>query len=99
MPRSRATSRLSADSEVEILIEQDGIGRTMQFAEVLVEPGAPVGSLQRARISDHDGRRLIGRGGCVSGADVKKEKGLLGRLLGGKTGERRGRRSCCEGRA
>jgi threonylcarbamoyladenosine tRNA methylthiotransferase MtaB len=49
------------DSEAEILMEHDGVGRTMQFAEVLVEPGAPVGSLQRARICDHDGRRLKGR--------------------------------------
>jgi len=48
-------------SEAEILMEQDGAGRTMQFAEVLVEPGAPVGSLQRAKICAHDGRRLTGR--------------------------------------
>jgi threonylcarbamoyladenosine tRNA methylthiotransferase MtaB len=48
-------------TETEILIEQAGVGRTAQFAEVLVEPGAAVGSLQRARIWDHDGRRLKGR--------------------------------------
>jgi threonylcarbamoyladenosine tRNA methylthiotransferase MtaB len=48
-------------TETEILIEQAGVGRTAQFAEVLVEPGTAVGSLQRARIWDHDGRRLKGR--------------------------------------
>jgi threonylcarbamoyladenosine tRNA methylthiotransferase MtaB len=57
---SRYLDRLQ-DCETEILIEQDGVGRTAQYAEVLVEPGSAVGSLQRARIWDHDGRRLKGR--------------------------------------
>ena len=60
------TSYLEAQqgTETEILIEQDGVGRTAQFAEVLVEPAAHVGTFTKVRISDHDGRRL--RGGVVA---------------------------------
>jgi threonylcarbamoyladenosine tRNA methylthiotransferase MtaB len=49
-----------AGSEVDLLMEQDGIGRTPQFAEVCVPRGVPVGSLVRARVAGHDGRRLMG---------------------------------------
>jgi len=48
-------------SEVEVLMERDGIGRTRQFAEVCVNAAAdPPGSLVRARVAGHDGRRLSG---------------------------------------
>jgi threonylcarbamoyladenosine tRNA methylthiotransferase MtaB len=60
---ARALSRFlaaQAGSEVEVLMERDGLGRTRQFAEVCVAAANPPGSLVRARIAGHDGRRLSG---------------------------------------
>jgi threonylcarbamoyladenosine tRNA methylthiotransferase MtaB len=47
-------------SEVEVLMEREGIGRTRQFAEVKVPDGNLPGSLVCARVAGHDGRRLCG---------------------------------------
>ena len=49
-----------AGSEVEVLMERDGIGRTRQFAEVCIDATDPPGSLLRARVAGHNGRRLSG---------------------------------------
>jgi len=49
-----------AGSEVELLIEQDGVGRTRQFAEMRVPTAVAAGALVRARVSGHDGQRLSG---------------------------------------
>jgi threonylcarbamoyladenosine tRNA methylthiotransferase MtaB len=49
-----------AGSEVEVLMERDGIGRTRQFAEIQLPTAEPLGSLLRARVAGHDGRRLSG---------------------------------------
>ena len=49
-----------AGSEVELLIEQDGVGRTRQFAEMRLPTAVAAGSLVRARVSGHDGQRLSG---------------------------------------
>jgi len=60
---ARALSRFlaaQAGAEVEVLMERDGLGRTRQFAEVCVAAANPPGSLVRARIDGHDGRRLSG---------------------------------------
>jgi len=45
---------------VEVLIEQSGIGRTPHFAEARLNGSDPSGALIKARITSHDGRRLIG---------------------------------------
>jgi threonylcarbamoyladenosine tRNA methylthiotransferase MtaB len=64
--REKGTQALSrfldaqAGSEVEVLMERDGIGRTRQFAEVQLPTADPLGSLVRARVAGHDGRRLSG---------------------------------------
>lgn len=65
--RSQGEERLArhlgsqVGSVVEVLMEQDGIGRTPQFAEVsLGKVAAAPGALLRARITGHDGRRLAG---------------------------------------
>lgn len=65
--RSQGEERLArhlgsqVGSVVEVLMEQDGIGRTPQFAEVsLGKAAAAPGALLRARITGHDGRRLAG---------------------------------------
>ena len=65
--RSQGEERLACHlgsqvgSVVEVLMEQDGIGRTPQFAEVsLGKVAAAPGALLRARITGHDGRRLAG---------------------------------------
>jgi threonylcarbamoyladenosine tRNA methylthiotransferase MtaB len=64
--REKGTDSLSrflatqTGSEVEVLMERDGIGRTRQFAEVHLPSAAPSGALVRARIDGHDGRRLTG---------------------------------------
>jgi threonylcarbamoyladenosine tRNA methylthiotransferase MtaB len=47
-------------SEVEVLIEQDGVGRTRQFAEMKLSGVIAGGALVRARVDGHDGRRLSG---------------------------------------
>jgi threonylcarbamoyladenosine tRNA methylthiotransferase MtaB len=49
-----------AGSEVELLIEQDGVGRTRQFAEMRLPTAIAAGALVRARVSGHDGQRLSG---------------------------------------
>jgi threonylcarbamoyladenosine tRNA methylthiotransferase MtaB len=49
-----------AGSEVEVLIERDGVGRTRQFAEIRLPAAVAPGALLRARVSGHDGRRLSG---------------------------------------
>jgi threonylcarbamoyladenosine tRNA methylthiotransferase MtaB len=49
-----------AGSEVELLIEQDGVGRTRQFAEMRLPTAVAAGALVRARVSGHDGQRLSG---------------------------------------
>ena len=49
-----------ANSEVQLLVEKGGIGRTPQFAEMRVPPAIPAGALVRARVSGHDGQRLAG---------------------------------------
>ncbi len=46
--------------EIEILIENDRVGRTPHFAEVELASTGPVGSLARALVTGHDGRRLTG---------------------------------------
>jgi threonylcarbamoyladenosine tRNA methylthiotransferase MtaB len=49
-----------ADSEVELLMENDGVGRTRQFAEMRLPTAIAAGSLVRARVRGHDGQRLAG---------------------------------------
>ena len=49
-----------AGTEVELLVEKGGIGRTRQFAEMRVPAAVPAGALVRARVSGHDGQRLSG---------------------------------------
>ena len=49
-----------ANSEVQLLVEKGGVGRTPQFAEMRVPAAIPAGALVRARVSGHDGQRLSG---------------------------------------
>ena len=49
-----------ANSEVQLLVEKGGVGRTPQFAEMRVPAAIPAGALVRARVSGHDGQRLAG---------------------------------------
>lgn len=49
-----------AGSEVEVLIEQDGVGRTRQFAEIRLNGEAAAGAMVRAHVSGHDGQQLSG---------------------------------------
>jgi threonylcarbamoyladenosine tRNA methylthiotransferase MtaB len=49
-----------AGSEVEVLMERDGVGRTRQFAEIRLPAAVPPGALLRARVNGHDGQRLSG---------------------------------------
>jgi len=49
-----------AGTDVEVLIENGGIGRTPHFAEVEIALDHVPGTVQRARTLKHDGRRLIG---------------------------------------
>jgi threonylcarbamoyladenosine tRNA methylthiotransferase MtaB len=64
--RAKGTSALSrflgahAGSEVEILVEQDGVGRTRQFAEMRLADPVAAGAIVRARVRGHDGQRLAG---------------------------------------
>jgi threonylcarbamoyladenosine tRNA methylthiotransferase MtaB len=46
--------------EVELLIEQDGMGRTPQFAEAGIKQNIAIGQIVQARVTGHAGRRLIG---------------------------------------
>jgi threonylcarbamoyladenosine tRNA methylthiotransferase MtaB len=48
------------NSEVQLLVEKGGVGRTPQFAEMRVPAAIPAGALVRARVSGHDGQRLAG---------------------------------------
>ena len=45
---------------IEIIMENESIGRTPHFAEVRVDRTAPAGSVRWAKIGRHDGRRLDG---------------------------------------
>jgi threonylcarbamoyladenosine tRNA methylthiotransferase MtaB len=47
--------------EVEVLMERVSLGRTPQFAELSLEESASVGQIVRARVTGHNGRRLIGK--------------------------------------
>ncbi len=47
-------------SEVEVLMERDGLGRTRHFAEIRLTAPVPPGELLRARVNGHDGQRLSG---------------------------------------
>jgi threonylcarbamoyladenosine tRNA methylthiotransferase MtaB len=64
--RDKGTATLSrfldrhANSEVQLLVEKGGVGRTPQFAEMRVPAAIPAGALVRARVSGHDGQRLSG---------------------------------------
>jgi len=49
-----------AGTEVDILIEQSGVGRTRQFAEMRIDAEMAAGALVRARVKGHDGQRLSG---------------------------------------
>lgn len=49
-----------AGREVELLIENGGIGRTRQFAEMRTPPTLDAGTLVRARVTGNDGQRLSG---------------------------------------
>ncbi len=49
-----------AGAEAEVLVERSGLGRTRQFAEICLPAADPPGSVVRARINGHDGRRLSG---------------------------------------
>jgi threonylcarbamoyladenosine tRNA methylthiotransferase MtaB len=45
---------------VEVLAERDGIGRAQDFAEVAMPSNLRPGTLAKAYVTDHDGRRLSG---------------------------------------
>jgi threonylcarbamoyladenosine tRNA methylthiotransferase MtaB len=49
-----------AGSEVEVLLERDGVGRTRHYAEIELGANVPAGVLLRARVHSHDGQRLSG---------------------------------------
>jgi len=49
-----------AGSEVELLTERNGIGRTRQFAEMRLPGKIVAGEMMRARVTGHDGQRLSG---------------------------------------
>jgi threonylcarbamoyladenosine tRNA methylthiotransferase MtaB len=49
-----------AGSEVEVLLERDGLGRTRHYAEIELSASASAGALLRARVNGHDGQRLSG---------------------------------------
>jgi threonylcarbamoyladenosine tRNA methylthiotransferase MtaB len=46
--------------EVEVLMEQSGIGRTPAFAEMSIADPSAHGNLERARVTRSDGKRLYG---------------------------------------
>jgi threonylcarbamoyladenosine tRNA methylthiotransferase MtaB len=47
-------------SEVEVLMERDGVGRTRHYAEIRLPAAVRSGALLRARVEGHDGTRLSG---------------------------------------
>lgn len=47
-------------SEVPVLMERDGLGRTPHFAEIRVSGGPTEGAMTRVRVTGHDSRRLLG---------------------------------------
>jgi threonylcarbamoyladenosine tRNA methylthiotransferase MtaB len=47
-------------SDVEVLVEREGLGRTPQFAEVVLAQHAEPGALATARVTASDGKRLRG---------------------------------------
>ena len=47
-------------SEVDVLMERDGLGRTPQFAEIRLPADVPSGAMLRARVSGRDGQQLAG---------------------------------------
>jgi threonylcarbamoyladenosine tRNA methylthiotransferase MtaB len=49
-----------AGSEVELLAENGGVGRTRHFAEMRLPASVAPGALVRARVNGHDGQRLSG---------------------------------------
>jgi threonylcarbamoyladenosine tRNA methylthiotransferase MtaB len=49
-----------AGSEVEVLMEREGLGRTRHFAEIDLSARIPAGAILRARVNGHDGHRLSG---------------------------------------
>lgn len=60
---ARALSRFldsQTGSDVEVLVEQSGIGRTRHFAEMRLTARIEPGALVRARVNGHDGVRLSG---------------------------------------
>jgi threonylcarbamoyladenosine tRNA methylthiotransferase MtaB len=64
--REKGTAALSrflashAGTDVELLAENGGVGRTRHFAEMRLPPAIAAGSMIRARVSGHDGQRLSG---------------------------------------
>ena len=46
--------------DVEVLIENNGVGRTPHFAEMNMPAAVTVGTIRRVRVTGHDGRRLKG---------------------------------------
>ncbi len=64
--RAKGSTKLSSfldtlkGSEVELLTERNGVGRTRQFAEVRLPREIAAGAMVRARLSGHDGQRLAG---------------------------------------
>ncbi|MCP4781766.1 MAG: tRNA (N(6)-L-threonylcarbamoyladenosine(37)-C(2))-methylthiotransferase MtaB [Hyphomicrobium sp.] len=51
---------MQAGSDVEVLMEREGIGRTRQFAEIHLSASGQPGDIVCARVKGHDGRRLSG---------------------------------------
>jgi threonylcarbamoyladenosine tRNA methylthiotransferase MtaB len=49
-----------AGSEVEVLMEREGVGRTRHYAEIHLPAAVRSGALLRARVDGHDGTRLSG---------------------------------------
>jgi threonylcarbamoyladenosine tRNA methylthiotransferase MtaB len=47
-------------TEVEALVERDGVGRTPHFLEIDLPAAVAAGAMVRARVSGNDGRRLSG---------------------------------------
>ncbi len=50
--------RAQGGRELEVLMEQDDVGRTPQFAEVVLSRELPAGSIVEARITGRHGNRL-----------------------------------------
>jgi threonylcarbamoyladenosine tRNA methylthiotransferase MtaB len=56
---ARYLDRLEGE-RIEIIMENEDIGRTPQFAEVRIDRKAPAGSIHWAKVGRRDGRRLNG---------------------------------------